>query len=104
MGFLSSLAVLLLTVDSTLGARWIGETKKINGVTYQCKCYSDNACWPQNTEWDIFNKTLGGALHLAIPPGAVCHKEFGNGNSSLNVFNAKACAEVQANWGNEQWL
>jgi hypothetical protein len=102
MGYLSSLTVLLLAVDNALGAKWIGETKEVNGVKYQCKCYSDNSCWPQNTEWDMFNKTLGGALHLAIPPGAPCHNKFGN--SSLSVFDAKACEEVQANWGNEQWL
>lgn len=81
--------------------KWIGEVKKVNGVEYQCKCYSDNACWPTNNEWDKLNKTVSGALQIAIPPGAVCYKTFGNSSS---VYNAAKCAETQANWGNEQWL
>jgi hypothetical protein len=65
------------------------------------KCYSDNSCWPTNKDWEKLNKTVSGALQLAIPPGAVCYKNFENGTS---VYDAAKCADTQANWGNEQWL
>ena len=65
------------------------------------KCYSDNACWPTNADWAKLNQTVSGALQLAIPPGAVCYKNFENGTS---VYDAAKCADTQANWGNEQWL
>jgi hypothetical protein len=102
MGLFSSFAVLLLAANGALAAKWIGETKTVDGISYQCKCYSDNTCWPTNKRWNEFNNTLGGALQLAIPPGAPCYNKFGN--TSLDLFDPKACAEVKANWGNEQWL
>jgi hypothetical protein len=102
MSVFSSLAVLSLAANSVFAAKWIGEVKKVGEFNYQCKCYSDNACWPTDHEWDKLNKTLCGALQLATPPGAPCHNKIGN--SSLSTFDFKACAEVQANWGNEQWL
>jgi hypothetical protein len=101
MGRFSLLAPLLLASNSVLGAKWIGEVKKVDGVSYQCKCYSDNACWPTNKDWDKLNKTVSGTLQLAIPPGAVCHKNFDN---STSVYDAVKCADTQANWANEQWL
>ncbi|KAF1835486.1 hypothetical protein BDW02DRAFT_578714 [Decorospora gaudefroyi] len=101
MGRFSLLAPLLLASNGVLGAKWIGEVKKVDGVTYKCKCYSDNACWPTHNDWDRLNKTVDGTLQLAIPPGAVCHNNLGNDTS---VYDAVKCAETQANWLNEQWL
>ncbi|KAL1792211.1 hypothetical protein ACET3X_009962 [Alternaria dauci] len=101
MGRLSLFASLLLATNGVLGAKWIGEVKKVDGVDYQCKCYSDNACWPTNADWAKLNQTVSGALQVAIPPGAVCYKNFENGTS---VYDAAKCADTQANWGNEQWL
>ena len=120
MGRFSLFASLLLATNGVLGAKWIGEVKKVDGVDYQCellpflllprinadhcilgKCYSDNACWPTNADWAKLNQTVSGALQLAIPPGAVCYKNFENGTS---VYDAAKCADTQANWGNEQWL
>jgi len=48
------------------------------------------------------NTTVGGALQLALPPGAVCHNTVSN--LSVSTYNAAACAEVKANWINEQYL
>ncbi|KAF1944572.1 FAD-binding domain-containing protein [Clathrospora elynae] len=101
MGRFSLFAPLLLAANNVLGAKWIGEVKKVDGIEYQCKCYSDNSCWPTSKDWDKLNKTVDGTLQLAIPPGAVCHKSFDN---SANIYDAAKCADVQANWGNEQWL
>jgi len=97
-----SFVSLLSVANCVIGANWIGEVKEQDGVTYQCKCYSDNACWPTNTEWATLNTTVGGALHLALPPGAVCHNTVGN--LSVSTYNAAACADVKANWVNEQYL
>ncbi|KAF2706589.1 FAD/FMN-containing isoamyl alcohol oxidase-like protein MreA, partial [Pleomassaria siparia CBS 279.74] len=93
---------ILSAANCVLGTKWIGEVKEQNGVTYQCKCYSDNACWPTGVEWEGLNTTVGGALQLALPPGAVCHSKVGN--LSVPTYNAAACANVQANWVNEQFL
>lgn len=78
--------------------RSLGETRTENGVTYQCKCYQDNTCWPNAGQWRSLNATLGGQLQVALPPGAVCYK---NGPGE---YDAAECAETQANWANEQWL
>jgi hypothetical protein len=102
MGRLLVFISLLLAADRVLCARWIGEVKKVNGVDYQCKCYSDNSCWPTSVDWEKLNKTVSGVLQLAIPPGAVCHEKFDN--STASVYDAAKCADVQANWLNEQWL
>jgi hypothetical protein len=101
MGRFSLLAPVLLVANGALAHKWIGEVKNVDGVDYQCKCYSDNACWPTNKDWDKFNQTVGGALQLALPPGAVCHNAIGN---ITGVYDAAKCTEVQANWANEQWL
>jgi hypothetical protein len=101
MGRFSLLVPVLLAANGAVGAKWIGEVKKVDGVDYQCKCYSDNACWPTNQDWEKLNQTVNGALQVAVPPGAVCHKTFGN---STSVYDAAKCADTQANWANEQWL
>jgi hypothetical protein len=102
MGRLSLALSLLLASNSVLAAKWIGEVKKVNGAEYQCKCYSDNSCWPTTKDWEKLNKTVDGTLQLAIPPGAVCHTTFGN--ASVSTYDAGKCADTQANWLNEQWL
>ncbi|KAH7414292.1 hypothetical protein DE146DRAFT_30974 [Phaeosphaeria sp. MPI-PUGE-AT-0046c] len=101
MGRFSLFAPVVLAANGVLGADWIGEVKKVDGATFQCKCYSDNACWPTNSDWAKLNETTKGALQVATPPGAVCYKSFGNLTS---VYDEAKCAETQANWANEQWL
>lgn len=91
MGRFSFLAALLLS-GNAFAAKWIGETRTENGINYQCKCYSDNACWLTNKEWDSFNKTLNGALQLALPAAASCHYKFEN--STFNTYDAAKCVEV----------
>jgi len=36
MGHLLLLASLLLVINGVLGAKWLGEVKKVDGVDYQC--------------------------------------------------------------------
>ncbi|KAF2032006.1 FAD-binding domain-containing protein [Setomelanomma holmii] len=100
MNRFSLLAPALLAANGVLGAKWIGEVKKVDGLNYQCKCCTDNSRWPTNKDWEKLNKTVDSTLQVAVPPGAVCHKTFGNSSS---VYDAAKCADTQANWGNEQW-
>lgn len=101
MGRLSVFVVSLAAVNGILGAPWKGEVKTVEGVKYQCKCYSDNECYPKATDWAALNKTVGGTLQRALPPGAVCYNSVGN---NTGVYDAAKCANVQANWLSEQWL
>ncbi|EOA81947.1 uncharacterized protein SETTUDRAFT_141802 [Exserohilum turcica Et28A] len=101
MGRFSVVASLLLAANGVLGAKWIGEVKNVDGARYQCKCYSDNSCWPTTSDWAKLNKTVSGALQVALPPGAVCYNSLGN---ETNVYDAAKCADTQANWGSEQWM
>ncbi|KAF2019041.1 FAD/FMN-containing isoamyl alcohol oxidase-like protein MreA [Aaosphaeria arxii CBS 175.79] len=106
MGRVSFLVSLLSATTCALGAEWIGEVKG----DYQCKCYSDNACWPKTADWSALNATVDGKLQVAIPPGAVCHKALENSapgnqtNAAIATYNQAACSQVQANWVNEQYL
>ncbi|KAF2748158.1 FAD/FMN-containing isoamyl alcohol oxidase-like protein MreA [Sporormia fimetaria CBS 119925] len=106
MGRLLSIVSVLAIASSVLGLeardRWIGETRKENGEKYQCKCYSDNACWPVASEWTRLNSTVGGALKAALPPGAPCYQQAEGVSGS--PYDKAACETVQANWMNEQWL
>lgn len=95
-------ALLAAVNDAFAQTSWKGEVKNVDGVEYQCKCYSDNACWPTNADWKTLNETVGGVLQVALPPGAPCHKQFEN--STISTYNEAECAEVEANWTNEQWL
>jgi hypothetical protein len=105
MGRASVLVSLLAAASCVSGAslkRWQGETRTENGVKYQCKCYSDNACWPTSREWGQLNSTVDGTLRTALPPGAVCYKTVQG--VAVATYNAAECSEVRANWQNEQYL
>ncbi|KAF2447677.1 FAD-binding domain-containing protein [Karstenula rhodostoma CBS 690.94] len=99
---ISLFTTLFAAVNYAVAAPWKGEVKKVDGATYQCKCYSDNSCWPTNADWIPLNKTVGGALQVAIPLGAPCHTS--SENSTVNLYSEAACAEIKASWLNEQWL
>lgn len=102
---LLSVANLGLGQDPVGGpGRWIGETRKENGVTYRCKCYSDNACWPIASAWNELNTTVEGALKLALPPGAPCYRSVDGVPAAGSTYNATECANIQANFNSEQWL
>lgn len=108
MGRFTSFVALLLS-GNAFAAKWLGETRTEGGVKYQCKCYSDNACWPTNRAWNSFNATLNGALQLALPAAVSCHSKFEN--YTFNTYDAAKCVEVTQKIGNgtpglgdEQWL
>ncbi|RBR10787.1 uncharacterized protein FIESC28_09318 [Fusarium coffeatum] len=57
----------------------------------QCRCTTDDPCWPSTTKWNSLNSTLGGHLIKYIPPGAVCYSSHPN-------YDRKACDKVIKEW------
>jgi hypothetical protein len=70
-----------------------------NGHRYKCKCYPGDTCYPSSTEWAKLNATVDGNLLAALPPTAPCY----NSVDGIPTYNATACADVEANFHNEQW-
>ena len=70
-----------------------------NDQQYKCKCYPGDSCFPSSTEWTKLNATVNGNLRAALPPTAPCYKSV----AGIPTYNAAACADVQANFTNEQW-
>ncbi|KAK3381106.1 FAD binding domain-containing protein [Podospora didyma] len=65
----------------------------------RCKCYPGDSCWPSNNEWASLNRTVGGRLVRAIPPGAVCYDSF----EGTPTKDATQCAVVASQWTNASW-
>ena len=70
-----------------------------NGHEYKCKCYPGDSCYPSPTEWAKLNTTVDGNLLAALPPTAPCYKSV----DGIPTYDAAACADVRANFANEQW-
>ncbi|KAF8429694.1 FAD binding domain-containing protein [Tirmania nivea] len=54
-----------------------------------CKCVPTDACWPSHSEWDAFNKTVGGSLIRNVPLGSPCHDPN---------YDAVECQRLRDNW------
>lgn len=74
-----------------------------NGINYRCKCYPGDRCWPSAAKWRALNATVGGRLHVHIPPGAPCYNTFDGPLGTVNTYDAAACAEATQNWESESW-
>lgn len=102
----ASAFISLLAVASTASAavappaKWMGEVIKSGKTTYQCKCYSDDKCWPAPGQWNALNKSVDGRLQIARPPAAVCYNKVGD----LQTYDAAKCAEITAKWTDEQTM
>ena len=70
-----------------------------NDQRYKCKCYPGDSCYPSSTEWAKLNATVDGNLLAALPPTAPCYKSV----DDIPTYDAAACADVRANFTNEQW-
>lgn len=64
-----------------------------------CKCYPGDSCWPSGGDWAALNRTVGGRLVRAAPPGAVCYDSF----EGIPTKNPAKCAEVASQWTNASW-
>ncbi|KAK4159965.1 6-hydroxy-D-nicotine oxidase [Cladorrhinum sp. PSN259] len=69
------------------------------GPGTRCKCYPGDRCWPSNNEWAALNRTVGGRLVSAIPPGAVCYDSF----EGIPTRDPAKCAQVASQWTNASW-
>lgn len=74
-----------------------------NGTRYGCKCYLGDSCWPSSSQWKALNDTVGGNLQVDIPPGAPCYNVFQGPLGNISTYNAAKCANVTAEFANEQW-
>jgi hypothetical protein len=98
--FISLLAIVGTTNAATVAAKWKGEVIKSGKATYQCKCYSDNNCWPAQGQWRALNNSVDGTLQIARPPASVCYNKVGE----LSTYDAAKCAEITAKWTDEQTI
>ncbi|RKK06356.1 hypothetical protein BFJ69_g15558 [Fusarium oxysporum] len=57
----------------------------------QCRCTTDDSCWPSTKTWTALNSTIDGHLIRYTPPGAVCYKSHPN-------YDAEACDSVIKQW------
>ncbi|KAK4097303.1 hypothetical protein N658DRAFT_500531 [Parathielavia hyrcaniae] len=73
------------------------------GITYGCKCYPGESCWPSASKWRSLNATVDGRLLVHIPPAAACHNTFTGPLGTVNTYDAAKCAEVTQNWESESW-
>jgi len=69
------------------------------GALARCKCYPGEACWPSTADWGNLNRTVGGRLVKAAPPGAVCYDSF----EGVPTRDPAKCAEVASQWSNASW-
>ncbi|KAK1757129.1 hypothetical protein QBC47DRAFT_320599 [Echria macrotheca] len=80
---------------------WVKRTWQ--GSNYQCKCAPGDYCWPGEWKWQLLNLTVGGNLRVSIPPAASCYNTFQGPLGNLNTYDAAKCAEVTANFADEQY-
>lgn len=54
-----------------------------------CRCFPGDTCWPSESVWSQFNKTVEGQLIRTVPLGTPCHAPN---------YNATTCAVLKAGW------
>lgn len=59
---------------------------------FGCRCFPGDLCWPSDTLWTAFNRTLGGKLVKTVPIASACH------DNPWVPYNAAECARVQGAW------
>jgi hypothetical protein len=59
----------------------------------RCKTFPGDKTWPSESEWNIFNRTVGGRLVATVPFGGPCH--------GANFDNA-TCESLKSQWQYEK--
>lgn len=54
-----------------------------------CRCFPGDSCWPSESAWSQFNKTIEGRLIRTVPLGTPCHAPN---------YNATTCARLKTGW------
>ena len=90
----SSLCVYVLATPSAhkgpIGSR--SDLSLAANNTSSCRCYPGDVCWPNATEWDNFNRTLGGKLIATVPIASACHHD------TFSPYDAEACSKLRSAW------
>lgn len=86
---------------SSPSSKWV--YRRQSGSDYACKCYPGDDCWPSESQWQKLNTTVGGNLHVNIPPGAPCYNTFQGPLGTVNTYDAAECERVTAGWADEQF-
>ncbi|KAK4226866.1 hypothetical protein QBC38DRAFT_214073 [Podospora fimiseda] len=55
----------------------------------RCKCFPGESCWPSQTQWNAFNRTVNGRLIATKPLASPCHAPN---------YNATRCQELRNGW------
>ncbi|GFN20584.1 hypothetical protein AtubIFM55763_005690 [Aspergillus tubingensis] len=79
----SSLWTSLLALTASASA------SAISSNSSNCRCFPGDACWPSQSEWAQFNKTVDGRLIKTIPLGKPCHSPY---------YNASVCTSLKEQW------
>ncbi|CAI7666324.1 unnamed protein product [Penicillium crustosum] len=83
---------LCLVVLSVATAVW-GLSIANHTTSSPCHCMPQDPCWPEDSQWARFNKTVDGNLIATIPIASVCHID------SFTPYDQSKCAQLQSNWG-----
>lgn len=67
------MAGLLWLLLPVLGKPYEGSPLFSRANDTSCRCYPGDLCWPTESIWNEFNKTVGGKLIATTPIAAVCH-------------------------------
>ncbi|KAF9163198.1 hypothetical protein DFQ26_002855 [Actinomortierella ambigua] len=71
-----------------------GEPTTFRASKTQCRCRSNQPCWPSAADWASLNTTVGGRLISTQPIGRPCHH--------LD-YDKKACEAVHQGYHNATW-
>ena len=70
----------------------LGLTSISSKPTNNCRCTSESACWPSDSDFQTLASTVSQPLIHPVPPATPCYNSA-SGN----------CTEVQAGWFNGVW-
>lgn len=67
--------------------------KDLNQRSTTYDCLPGQSCWPTAAQWEAFNETVSGNLHVTVMQDSPCFPSSPN-------FNNATCADITANYGN----
>lgn len=67
-----------------------------NGSEPNCKVFPGDPEWPSDSEWQGFDRLLGGALIKGVPSAAVCYSDWPQ-------YDPEKCTEVTNAWLDPVW-
>ncbi len=62
-----------------------------------CRNIPGDESWPNQSDWDKLNRTVGGNLIANIPIGAVCHETF-SGTRHVSLYDKERCDALRNVW------